>query len=663
MFKISDQSPSEGEKNVSLDSLIEFAIKDDGTQIETSSLIVEINGIRAIDGSSFVNGFAGSSSAITSTSSGLSIAIDPETDLKVGKVYLVKIQVQNKKQKFYNFDYAFKTTPKEPVLISASPADGDTLTSSQILFLEFKDNVDDVNVSTIDVYLNGLLIVSSGVFQAGFDSSLSEIKKTTNGAIVRIDPSDQLQNGSYNLIYYIDDTSGNTLRGDLSFQINLPEIALPDNFPQVSFVGFASGVRKVTNIGRGDALNIEWYKPLSRIYKADVFALIYQNESRLEIFDTDPKYIAPASTVFTAIDGLTPGLTLAFAVRGMEAHKGALDLSGMTEVGDVYKIPDPATISSTVGPSSTSIVVESTSGYPSSGVLILNGIEVVKYVSKTSTTFNISTTSNRGLNDTTASTFVSGDSLKMFLECQDKNTVIVVATPTYVDGYASGREISGTGLVVNNYTDSDKKFFQGYDFCGYHTPLPQEVLQGKNDCGSYIGGEFNHYRGMNLFDRMISREEVLLDQVGEPVILLKRIWDGATCSCSDSRRMHPKVKSCKKCYGTGYAGGYEQFLNVRRADSRLMMMFGDTTEDLKLDSKSHLEQVYEPQCWTLPSPAIKDRDLIVRYDFNDDVEFIYEVLDVTRDKLFYRHYTRQKLKLKRLDKTDIVYTIKYSFDK
>ena len=91
-------------------------------------------------------------------------------------------------------------------------------------------------------------------------------------------------------------------------------------------------------------------------------------------------------------------------------------------------------------------------------------------------------------------------------------------------------------------------------------------------------------------------------------------------------------------------------------------MFGDTTEDLKLGAHQHLEQVYEPQCWTLPTPAIKDRDLIVRFDFNDDIEYIYEVLDTTKDKLFYRHFTRQKLRLKRLDKTDIVYTYPYELD-
>jgi hypothetical protein len=329
----------------------------------------------------------------------------------------------------------------------------------------------------------------------------------------------------------------------------------------------------------------------------------------------------------------------------------------MQEVDEgVYLIPQPTVITSQILDDDTIIEVESTDGFPSAGVLILNSNEVIRYTAKTDTSFLVPT-NGRGLNGTSQGIYLAGDSVTIFFGCQDQNSVIAMATPTYSDGYQSDREIQGVGLVVTDYEDNDKKFFQGFDFCGYHQALPQDIFQGKNDCGSYLGGEFNGLRGMNLFDRMLNREEVLLDQVGEPVILLKRVWNGQTCSCSDSRRMHPKVRSCKKCFGTGYVGGYEQYNYRRRSDGRLMVMFGDTTEDLNLSSQNHLAQEYKPNCWTLPNPAIRDRDLLVRFDFNNDIEFIYEVLNITKDKLFYRHYTRQRLALQRMDKTDIVYTI------
>ena len=164
---------------------------------------------------------------------------------------------------------------------------------------------------------------------------------------------------------------------------------------------------------------------------------------------------------------------------------------------------------------------------------------------------------------------------------------------------------------------------------------------------------------MNLFDRMLNREEVLLDQVGEPVILLKRIWDGPTCSCSTLRREHPSVKKCKECFGTGFENGFDRYINLRREDERVMLSFADTLEDLTLQPHKSLEVQYEPSCWTLPVPAIKDRDLIVRFDFTNDTEYIYEVLTVTKEKLIYKHYSRQRLQLKRLDKTDIVYTFPF----
>jgi len=660
MLTLSGQSPSEGTTYADLDSLIEFVIVDDDTGIDSSSLVVEISGARAIKDLEFKAGYDGTYSDISVIDAGLSVAIDREDDFIPGTVVLVKIQVKDLDGKYYNFEYVFKVIPLEPILELSSPEPGDLVKSDQVLFLQFKDEIDDVNTSSINVWLNDLPIVVDGEFEEYFDGDSSAITKITDGASVRIEPTESFRDGPYQLRYTIEDTSGNVLRGKFSYTVDLPEIILSSTFPQVKFLGFAQGIRKVSNMGRGDMLQVEWYKPMSRSYKGDSYALIFHDESRLEIFDSNPKYISSSESRCAQISGLTPGLTLSFAVRALETFSGSVDLTGMEEVADdTYRIPDDIEITEQVLEDDTIFPVSSTDGYPATGILIVNNAEVIKYTAKTDTSFLLPS-GGRGLNGTSAGIYLEGDPIKMFLACQDKNSVIIMATPTYIDGYESGRELDGTGLVITDYTDNDKKFFQGFDFCGYHRAIPQHIFQGQSDCGSYLGGEFNKYRGMNLFDRMLNREEVLLDQSGEPIILLKRIWDGEICSCSDSRRMHPKIKSCKKCYGTGFIGGFTQYDYKRREDGRVMVAFGDTTEDLKLGLHTHLEQVYEPQGWTLPNPAIRDRDLIVRFDFNDDAEYIYEVLDVTKDKLFYRHFTRQRLKLKRMDKTDIVYTIPYS---
>jgi len=662
MLTLSGASPAEGTSYVELDSLVEFTVVDDDTGIDSSSLVVEISGARAVEELEFLSGFDGTFSDISVIDAGVSVVIDKEDLFDVGEVVLVKIQVKDLDGSYYNFEYVFKTIPLEPILELSSPESGDLIQSDQVLFLQFKDEIDDINTSSINIWLNDLPIVVDGEFEEYFDGDSSAVTKITDGASVRIEPTEPFRDGAYILKYTVEDTSGNLLRGKFSYTVDLPEVMLSSTFPQIKFLGFAQGIKKVSNMGRGDMLKLEWNQPVSRSYKGDSFVLIFENESRLEIFDSNPKYIATSENTCADVSGFTPGLTLAFAARALETFSGTLDISEMEEAADgLYAVPDDIEISEQVLQDSTIFPVSSTEGYPASGILIINDSEVIRYTAKTDTSFLLPT-GGRGLNGTSPGIYIAGDSVKMFLACQDKNSVIVIATPTYVDGYESGREVDGTGLVITDYSDNDKKFFQGFDFCGYHRAIPQQIFQGTDDCGSYLGGEFNKFRGMNLFDRMLNREEVLLDQVGEPVILLKRIWDGEICSCSDSRRMHPKVKSCKSCYGTGYSGGYSQYDYKRRSDGRVMLMFGDTVEDLKLGPHAHLEQQYEPSGWTLPNPAIRDRDLIVRFDFNDDVEYIYEVLDVTKDKLFYRHFTRQRMRLKRLDKTDIVYTFSYSLD-
>jgi hypothetical protein len=660
MFSLSGQSPSEGESNVSLNSLVEFSILDDGSGLDLSSLIVDISGSRAIENLSFSEGFDGTFSSLNVEDFGLSIAIDKEALFEQGEVSLVKIQIKDLNNKYYNFNYTFKVVTAEPTLEVSSPEDGALVKSDQVIFFRFKDEIDDIDVGSVNILINDIPAISNGEIESSYSGQSSVVKKIENGVTVRIEPIESFRNGAYTVSYSLADLNQNKLSGKINYSVDLPQVILPSTFPQISFSGFSQGLKKVANIGDGNSLAIIWNKPISRSYKGDTFVIIYENESRLDIFDSPPKFIAKDEVISFTRSGLETGRQTFYAARGLEAFKNSIIISGMENIDEgVFSIPEQTTITSQVDESDTLISVESTDGYPSAGILIINSSEVIRYTAKTESSF-ILPSNGRGLNGTSRGIYISGDPIHMFFDCQDKNTVIGNSTPLFSDGYQSDREISGTGLVVTDYGDNDKKFFQGFDYCGYHQAIPQQVLQGKNDCGSYIGGEFNGLRGMNLFDRMLNREEVLLDQVGEPIILLKRLWDGQKCSCSDARRMHPKVKSCKKCYGTGYLGGYAQYNYRRRSDGRVMVMFGDTQEDLKLTSQAHLEQEYKPTCWTLPNPAIRDRDLIVRFDFNNDIEFIYEVLNISKNKLFYRHFTRQTLNLQRMDKTDIIYTVPYN---
>nr|BDD46252.1 hypothetical protein 84 [bacterium] len=657
MFSISGLSPSEGEKQVSLSTDIEFTILDDGTGIDISTLIVEVRGSRAVEGLEFQSGFDGPNSEINPDGDNFEVVIDPEEDLPRSSPVFVKIQVQSTEGSYFNTAYVFKTISEAPILLESNPEHNGVITDPQLYILEFEDPLDDIDTDSIQISINGLPYVVDGVFEDDPNGPLSEIEQTGSSVVVRIDPVEPLRNGDYYWDWSVADENGGTARGRINFTVNQRVATLPAVFPQTGFVGFFQGIQKVSDMGDGQSLCLEWNVPAKRAYKSDIYVLIYMNTNRLDIFDSDPAYIARADVLAANISGLTTGETLSFAARAMETYKDALDFTGMTEIEDgFWEYPSSTAISQAVLDTDNKIYVDSVAGFGREGYLLI-GSEIIRYnsISEEDSAFLVPT-GGRGLLNTTPGIYVPGDEVRFFSNCKDENTVIVMATPTYHDGYDMEREVENVGLVVTDYSDNDRKFFQGYDFCGYHRALPQRTLDGIDDCGSYLGGEYNGFRGFDLWDRLIGREEVLLDQVGEPTILLKRIWSGQTCSCMNSRRVHPKVKGCKECFGTGYVGGFTQYPNLRREDRRVMISFADTPEDLKLGSYEHLEQDFEPSAWTVPIPAIKDRDLLVRFDFTDDQEYIYEVLKVSREKIVFRHFTRQRLELKRLDKTDIVYT-------
>jgi len=657
MIILAGQSPSPSEIMVLPTEDIYFSlIEKNGSILNLGKTKIIINGALAFDGGIFTTEFDGNESDVNRIEDNINFLIDPIEPLKLGSVVSIKIQTFDLDDKIYNFEYVFKIIPNHPILIESSPKSLEKIAYPQIMHFSFEDVISDVNSSSIKIILENNVLLESGSFNDEFCTSKSDIIKVLDGAIVRIDFKNFLKNGSYKIRYFAENSIGGSLFGELNFTVNLVEATLPDLFPQIVYEGGVRGLERVANLGIGDSVLLKWHKPFSRSYKGSAFFAVYQSEDRLGIFDSLPKYIANPGILNGNINGLRSGTLYAFAGRAFEVYAESFTTDGMNPLNsDFYVVPEPTTITSNIGTSDLVINVDSTDGYPEYGILLLNKTEVVRYISKIPNAF-ILESGFRGLSGTTPSIFVPGDSVEIFLSCQDKNSNIITVIPTASDGYAIDRQLNEIGTLVTDYSDEDRKFFQGFDFCGYHRALPQKTLQGIDDCPSYLGGEFNGFRGFNLFDRMVSREEVLLDQTGEPVILLKRIWDGITCSCANLRGQHPKLKSCNSCFGTTFSGGYDQFLYKRRIDGRVMVKFGDTVEDLKLSQQSHMQVEYEPSCWTLPAPAVRDRDLIVRFDYTNDIEYIYEVLDVTKEKLVFRHFTRQRLRLKRLDKTDIVYT-------
>lgn len=661
MIKLTGQNPAPGENLIPTNTDIEFVILDDGTGIDISSLIVYFSGYEVINGNNFSDQFGVS---ISPNGSDYIVNINPNNALSLGNVYEVKIQIKNNLGKYFNFTYSFKTIPAHPILTKSAPANKDILKFAQLIYLEFEDIIDGVDPNTVFITINDLTYIEDGIPDPNYNGGFSSVIADGDKVIVQIDPIEPLRNGTYTLKYKVADAvapiNQSYLSGSFEFYVEKKQEVLPLIFPQIEFLGFFQGIKRVKNLGDGKSLLIEWNKPIKRSYQNDSFVLVYENPTRLNVFDR-PSYIAVTESLEATVTNYQTGVTLSFGARAVEFPVGILDPNGMELVTDgFYKIPQDITIVESLSATGLSLKVNSVIGYPDAGILLVNK-EAIRYnsIDRVSNTFFIPV-NGRGLLNSVPVIHPVGEPLRLFLECTDKNTVILMSTPTYHDDQTMDRYVKGEGVVVTDYTDNDKQVFEKFDYCGWRDSRPQDTIYGKDDCGTYLGGEFNGFRGFNVYDRMLGQEEMLIEATGEPVILLKRIWDGITCSCLNSRKVSPKVKSCQSCYGTGYEGGYIQFEYPRRMDGRILISFKEAQEDLQYGEKEGLAQNFDPGAWTLAQPTIKDRDLIVRFDFTNDIEFIYEVLNVSRSKNFKRKFGRQEMSLKRLDKTDIVYT--YNLD-
>lgn len=233
---------------------------------------------------------------------------------------------------------------------------------------------------------------------------------------------------------------------------------------------------------------------------------------------------------------------------------------------------------------------------------------------------------------------------------------------TTADGYRQTiKDLLSTDLSA---ADADNIDFPSYDYSGYHRTDPVLLLTGA--CvGSYIGGEqgcidkygnFNITRGMSLQDQNTQREEILLSITGRPVVLLQRQQKGIQCACYLSSSEYPDDR-CPLCYGTKFVFGYEQYFNPRRSDGRILVRPGPTEENLKM-YEAGLESEFPLELWTLTVPTIKTRDILIMFDQDDNEEFRYEVMGVTRNNTIVELNGGQKLRVTRIRKYDPAYQIR-----
>lgn len=221
------------------------------------------------------------------------------------------------------------------------------------------------------------------------------------------------------------------------------------------------------------------------------------------------------------------------------------------------------------------------------------------------------------------------------------------------------QNVRNVDLVHGTIPEQDAQNAGTYEFGGYHRTSIEQYLQGKGGGSPYsrqidIATGKVRSCGLNFYERLYQRNELLLRATGEPVVLLRRKWTGEMCPCFDRRRGRADAR-CPACFGGGFVGGFVRFVNLKEPDGRIFIKINPTEEDLNLEEQG-LFQSHVPSCWTLPSPTVRDRDILVRYDPHTGKEsWRYEIQNVTRNMGLFNTFTNQTFSMFRLDKTSPIY--------
>ena len=437
------------------------------------------------------------------------------------------------------------------------------------------------------------------------------------------------------------------------------------------------GLRLVEDIGNGISIRLSWQEAIPTDINKQVHYNIYKATNRVEVLDNWPIAITTATE---AIINIPPGDMHFFIVRATEFKPSEFDISKLTQIGfNLGEYPTATTLLEDIDAYGATIKVTNNGNFPDAGFLLID-TEVIKYSSVGANEFFVEDT-QRGAFQTRIAAHIAGAEVKLWHGVEDGNSIIIGNTAAWTedngvprnlealgqfnvdeDGYRSNKDdILTTDLREN---DKETKDFSSYDFSGYHRPSIQDTFD--NQCvGSYLGGEFNGQRGFNFIDRNLSQLDSMLQVTGEAVVFLRRKQTGRRCKCVTLRRENPRFR-CDKCFNTPFEGGFDRFFNKRaiserfvNTEGKILIRVSPFTDDVKLTQGQGLVQITEISAWSIDWPALKNRDILIRFNLDTMEEYRYEILNVTRNKLIFGEYGKQEIKMRRLDKTDVIqqYTI------
>lgn len=443
-----------------------------------------------------------------------------------------------------------------------------------------------------------------------------------------------------------------------------------------------AGLDKVINLNDGQTITIKWFKAYPSVFSNKIAYHIYYSTIKENVYSEGVKYISVDDALEANIIDLTPGQNYYFSVRPVEYNSSIFNVDLLPVAYDNLRVYATSLLRSNITATDLIIPLLDVTGFTPTGVIRV-GVEEISYSSIDNINNNLilSDISQRGsyLSQARSHTVAGFDGLhtwspiitqlleeesnifdRIFV-CQCRFDYPQVPF-TIADGYHQvTKDLLSTDLSASDASNVD---FPMYDYAGYHRVDPVLLLSGA--CvGSYIGGEYgcidgygnyNIVRGLNLQDKNTQRQEIELSLDGVPAVLIQRQWTGITCPCYLASSEYPDDR-CPYCLGTKFLLGYQQYFNPRRSDGRILVRPSPTEENLKM-YEAGLESEYPLNLWTLTVPTIKTRDILVMFDIDDNEEFRYEVMGVTRNKTLLNQQGGQQFRVTRIRKTDPAYQIR-----
>jgi len=216
---ISNRDPAPDETEVSVDKVVSFDVTDEDGNLRLDTTVITIEGNTAYTSEAFVAPYDGGSSAVTPIVDGYTFEIDKTGSYDEYSTITAAAYAEDTQGGILDTSWSFFTEDNtEPVLQNQNPApSASNVALYRDIYLEIIDSYSGLDVSTVEITIDGEVAWTSDAIQSGFTGSKSSI---TNGYSYTLNKTDGLSEGQSILVeVYAQDrfSTPNTLDTSYSF--------------------------------------------------------------------------------------------------------------------------------------------------------------------------------------------------------------------------------------------------------------------------------------------------------------------------------------------------------------------------------------------------------------------------------------------------------------